>query len=799
MKPLPARNVSASPISTTELKVEWIAPSSGGFHQFDVYVRIGDDVHGRTSTMNESFTANVTGLIPGTFYDVFVDVIFFSVTSATAEQNQIPTIPDLVGNLTSPPTFPTNMTSISWSPPQFGSADYYRVTYTDSSGETFHNETTNQTSYELDVVYGEKYNVEVRSVFAGYQSDPESRETVISPLPVQSLQSSPINTTSIKVSWMLPSCGRFDQIVIYVNSSKIAVKNVTVGRVTDAVVSSLTPGTIYTIFVEVVSFKVTSEITIVDDIPTFPDRVNNLTSPPTFPTNMTSISWSPPQLGSADYYRVTYTDSSGETFHNETTNQTSYELDVVYGEKYNVEVRSVFAGYQSDPESREAIIFPDVVKNLNANQSNGNQTTQLDVTWNKPSGRGERINISYVGLSIASMNEVSVGFDDTTATLSVTPGNTYNITVSVISNGLESDSMVKMNAKPAQPLDLVSIPAIDNINVTWTPSDGFIAKYIIVALSNAMEQYRMDISKDDASHVISNLSPYTDYDINIYSIIVDVAGSDQESERSLISDRTLAAAPPSPPADAAEGFSSGQATTTSYTFVLPANTFSSDNGPIQYYAVFRTTSTDGGAPNVNGPLEPCDKAGVAECVAMWTDDLGNPATVLSGRKKRQAGNEQISFTLGNGEMTQSPFPGSPTYTNVALDPNTGYRVAVAAKTDNDELTVTPWSAVVQTVTPVDVGLIVGLVVACVVIVILLIVGFIYYRRTRGKRKDVPIQEMVLVTSMERTSKEVNLSEFMKLFHDLEDEEVSDAISEEYAVRPSAWTFAVCGPAMHPLL
>ena len=88
-------------------------------------------------------------------------------------------VPDPVGNLTSPPTFPTNMTSISWSPPQLGSADYYRVTYTDSSGEIFHNETTNQTSYELDVVYGEKYNVEVRSVFAGYQSDPESRETVI--------------------------------------------------------------------------------------------------------------------------------------------------------------------------------------------------------------------------------------------------------------------------------------------------------------------------------------------------------------------------------------------------------------------------------------------------------------------------------------------------------------------------------------------------------------------------------------------------------------------------------------------
>ena len=85
---------------------------------------------------------------------------------------------------------------------------------------------------------------------------------------MQSLQSSPINTTSIEVSWMLPSSGRFDQIVIYVNSSKIAVKNVTVGKVTDAVVSSLTPGTNYTIFVEVVSFKVTSEITIVDDIPT---------------------------------------------------------------------------------------------------------------------------------------------------------------------------------------------------------------------------------------------------------------------------------------------------------------------------------------------------------------------------------------------------------------------------------------------------------------------------------------------------------------------------------------------------
>ena len=68
----------------------------------------------------------------------------------------------------------------------------------------------------------------------------------------------------------------------------------------------------------------------------------------TFPGNVTSISWSPPNTGSADYYIITYSDvQTSNVFKNETSDKTSYELTVEFGSKYTIEVFSVFGGYKN--------------------------------------------------------------------------------------------------------------------------------------------------------------------------------------------------------------------------------------------------------------------------------------------------------------------------------------------------------------------------------------------------------------------------------------------------------------------
>ncbi|XP_076806417.1 fibronectin-like isoform X2 [Clavelina lepadiformis] len=609
---------------------------------------------GTTSSTTDTNVASATidKLSSNTGYSFTVEAVNDGGTGEGSNSVQFFTVPGIASIISV--TLATDRTTkaiLSFNLPTNG-ADNYQATFA-TSGESDKTFTSTISPINADsLTPGQSYDVTVRASNTAGFGEESSSSITMAPNPVTGLSATEVTDEYILISWTLPSSAAsaiYDrQLIKYNEEGNVAQLEIRIDDITSTSynITGLTSGVSYIIEVFSVSNDVLSEATSITqataNLGPSNIRIVNQT------TTSIEISWSPPFAEvQFDSYLLSYVvvgDTASEVDNRIIAKTiTSFVISPLDpGTLYRISV-GIVGEATSDPVTEDIPTIPGVVKNLVAIQSNGNPTTQLDVTWDKPSGRGERINISYVGLSIASMNEMSVGFDDTTATLSVIPGNTYDITVSVISNELQSDSMVKMNAKPAQPLDLVSIPTIYNISVTWTPSDGFIQKYVIVALSDAIEQYRMDISKDDASHVIPNLSPYTDYDINIYSIIVDVTGSDQESERSLISNRTLAAAPPPPPANAAEGFSSGQATTTSYTFVLPADTFSSDNGPIQYYPVFRTTSLDGEAPNVNGPLEPCDKARVTECVAMWTDDLGNPATVLSGRRKRQAGNEQISI------------------------------------------------------------------------------------------------------------------------------------------------------------
>ncbi|CAK8684505.1 unnamed protein product [Clavelina lepadiformis] len=645
-------------LTSTSISLRWDAV--GGSQSVTYTVRwnpASSDGTSSSTTDTNVASATIDKLSSNTGYTFTVEAINDGGTGKASNSVQFFTVPGIASIISV--TLATDRTTkavVSFNLPTNGAGNYQATFAT--SGESDKTFTSTISPINADgLTPGQSYDVTVRASNTAGFGEESSSSITMAPNPVTDLSATEVTDEYIVISWTLPisaASAIYDRQLIKYNEEGNSTKfEIPIDSATSTYNitgvetgnTGLTSGVNYVIEVFSVSNDVLSEAASITQATANPGpsniRIVNQT------TTSIEISWLPPFAEvQFDSYLLSYFVVGNATSQVDITvekTKTSFVISPLDpGTLYRISVRSVGES-TSDPVTEDIPTVPDVVKNLVAIQSNGNPTTQLDVTWNKPSGRGERINISYVGLSIASMNEVSVGFDDITARLSVIPGNIYDITVGVISNELQSDSMVKMNAKPAQPLDLVSVPAIYNINVTWTPSDGFIAKYIIVALSNAIEQYRMDISKDDASHVIPNLSPYTDYDINIYSIIVDVTGSDQESERSLISNRTLAAAPPPPPADAAEGFSSGQATTTSYTFVLPADTFSLDNGPIQYYAVFRTTSLDGEAPNVNGPLEPCDKAGVAECVAMWTDELGNPATVLSGRRKRQAGNEQTSI------------------------------------------------------------------------------------------------------------------------------------------------------------
>ena len=72
----------------------------------------------------------------------------------------------------------TNTPTISWTPPHHGSADFYIVTFTLASGDSFQNRTS-ETMLATNLKYGEKYEIEIIVVFRQLNSSELNSYTVI--------------------------------------------------------------------------------------------------------------------------------------------------------------------------------------------------------------------------------------------------------------------------------------------------------------------------------------------------------------------------------------------------------------------------------------------------------------------------------------------------------------------------------------------------------------------------------------------------------------------------------------------
>ncbi|CAK8684486.1 unnamed protein product [Clavelina lepadiformis] len=746
--------LSATTVTTTSIEISWSAPDTtgGGSASIAGYVVSWTPASsGGSSTMDVTGTsATIDNLQANTDYSITV--------AAKSTNGGVGTVSDALPATTldkptglSATTVTTTSIEISWSAPGTtggGSATIagYVVSWTPASSGGSSTMDVTGTSATIDNLQANTdYSITVAAKStnggAGALSDALSATTVPSKIN-QPSNSSDATTSKIYLSWDAVS-GTSPSLTYTVNWTPSGSSGSTTGlTTTSTTISGLTASTRY-------SFKVTAVNDGGSVDPSDPAMLFTLPSHPGTPTftrtstNLTTqlnVEWNKPSGGDdivdyvVDWWLSSFDGSMTSSGIVTGATTSSYTIEgLTPGETYDVTVKARNSAGAGQPSTiARHTTNPDFIKNLSVKRNSTQPDKLLVLSWDTPSGTGDNITIQYQSLTEHTMNTTSVEFEISQTSLSVVPGNNYTVTVTVHSKGYESTpECIDTNSKPSEPSFVVDV-FTNELQVNWTSPDGHY-EGVAIYFNNTEIAVR-----DTGSYTLKDLKPYTDYDVEMYSWITNVTGSVERSRLSSATYKTMPGAPPQPIFNSSLS-DNAKSSTNTITFVLPPNTFSEKNGPIEYYAVYLAFGDlPNSIPNVTN-IRTCESLTSGdECVTLWTDDQGNlvqgnvPQKTKRSVLTRQTGS--IEFIIGDGSVTLSPW--NHTYVNYPLQPNTGYRVAVAANTGNEEMTATEFYPTITTGLVSDqTGLIVGIVFAAIILVAAIFGGLYYHRRQTFKKKE----------------------------------------------------------------
>ncbi|XP_076806385.1 receptor-type tyrosine-protein phosphatase H-like [Clavelina lepadiformis] len=746
--------LSATTVTTTSIEISWSAPDTtdGGSASIAGYVVSWTPTgSGGSSTMDVTGTsATIDNLQANTDYSITV--------AAKSANNGVGELSDALPATTldkptrlSATTVTSTSIEISWSAPDTtggGSASIaaYVVSWTPASSGGSSTMDVTGTSATIDNLQANTdYSITVTAKSTnggvGTLSDALSATTVPSKVN-QPSNSSDATTSKIYLMWDAVS-GTSPSLTYVLSWTSSGPSGSTTNlTTTSATISGLTASTRYSFTVTAVNDGGSadpSESSMFSTLPNQPDSPT-LSRPFTNSTTQLNVEWNKPSGGYdiVDYVVDWWLSSSDGSMTSSgiVTGATisSYTIEgLTPGETYDVTVKarnSASAGQSSS--SAHYTTNPNPVSYIAIEQSANEPDKILVLTWETPSGNGDNITIQYQSLTEHTMNTKSVEFEISQSSLSVVPGNNYTVTVTVHSKGYESTpESIDTNSKPAEPT--FNVKAFTNeLHINWAVPEGYY-EGLTVYFNNS------EIKVDNSGpYILTGLKPYTDYEVEMYAWITNSTGQLERSTSSPGTYKTLPGSPPSPVFNSSLS-DNAESSVNTIIFVLPPKTFSEDNGPIQYYAVYLAFGDPSNpTPNVTN-MRTCESLTSGdECVTLWTDGQGNLVQGNARQKTkrsvltRQTGS--IEFTIGDGSVTLSPW--NVEYLNYPLQPDTGYRVAVAAKTGYEQMTATEFYPTIMTGggSGPNTGLIVGLVFAALIAVIAIVGGIYYYRRRTFHKK-----------------------------------------------------------------
>ncbi|KAM6925928.1 receptor-type tyrosine-protein phosphatase eta-like [Lycodopsis pacificus] len=245
--PNPVLNLTASPKSTTSIKVIWSAPLDAKMYYKYLVQTYRTTAEPFNTTVSNNST-DVTELEPGTRYDINVTTIAAEGSESTVEQTFSYTMPKAVTNLT---VEDVNTTSIrlTWGRQSDHKPSYSYLVKALQDATVVQDESTETETYTFyNLTPGKLYTFDVFTVVEGVKSTVESTQSHAKPEAVSGIMAIG-STTTMSVSWT-PAVGQIDSYtaLLYRDShleNSADLSNATLNKE----FPDLTPGMLYCVVV----------------------------------------------------------------------------------------------------------------------------------------------------------------------------------------------------------------------------------------------------------------------------------------------------------------------------------------------------------------------------------------------------------------------------------------------------------------------------------------------------------------------------------------------------------------------
>ncbi|NWU60286.1 PTPRJ phosphatase, partial [Pterocles burchelli] len=346
-EPGPVLDLKAEYVAVTSINLSWVVnDTASNSYTYRIEIVNGSSIRNLTSNVTK---AEVTKLIPGTMYNFTVFAIAGdNQTEGEGVSISMYTKPSPVHDLKAEYVGVTSV-NLTWAVNDAASDTYtYRIEVV--NGSSVSNLMSNVTEV-TELTPGTMYNFTVFAVAADGQTEGEgvSISLYTKPSPVHDLKAEYVGVTSVNLTWASNDAASdtYTYRIEVVNGS--SVNNLT-SSVTEAEVTELTPGTMYTFTVFAVAADGQTEGEGVSiSLYTKPSPVHDLKAEYDGVT-FVNLTWAANDIASGSYiYRIEVV--NGSSVSNLTSSVTKVEVtELIPGTMYNFTVFAVAADGQTEGE-----------------------------------------------------------------------------------------------------------------------------------------------------------------------------------------------------------------------------------------------------------------------------------------------------------------------------------------------------------------------------------------------------------------------------------------------------------------
>ncbi|XP_040556490.1 receptor-type tyrosine-protein phosphatase eta isoform X3 [Gallus gallus] len=519
-KPSPVLDLKAEYVGVTSVNLTWtVNDTASASYTYRIEVTSDSSIDSLTSSVT---MAEITGLIPGTLYSFKVFAVAAdNRTEADGASISLYTKPSPVLDLKAEYVGVTSV-NLTWTVNGTALTAYtYRIEVRNAT--SIRNETSNINKIEITgLIPGTSYNFKVFATPVNNTTEEEglSLNLYTKPSPVLRVVTEYVGVTSVNLTWMVDDTASdsYTYRIEVRNGSSINNKT---SDITDAEITGLIPGTLYTftVFAVAADGQTAGEGASIS-LYTKPSPVLDLKAEYVGVTSV-NLTWTVNDTASASYtYRIEVTsDSSIDSL---TSNVTMAEITgLIPGTLYNFTVFAVAADNRTEADGAFTSLYtkPTPVTDLKAEHG----VTSVSLNWMVNDTASDSYTYRIEVRNGHSVNNKTSNIPETEIT-GLNPGTLYTFTVFAVAADGETEgegASISVYTKPRAVLHLkTEYVGVTSVNLTWTVNDTDSASYtyrIEVRNGSSINNKTSDIT--DAE--ITGLDPGTLYIFTVFAVAAD--------------------------------------------------------------------------------------------------------------------------------------------------------------------------------------------------------------------------------------------------------------------------------------